>query len=326
MKKVSIGLAVLGLALATVLVGWFGVDHVLGALFSVGWRGLGILLAWQIVLAVLLGLAWDLLLPARSRNLAVFTWGRMVREAAGTCLPFSHMGGFVLGARAVTLHGVRWETATAATIADVTSEFVAGFIFSALGVMLLLSQHPGSPFTMPLLVSLGVGLAAGVALIVLQRGRTSIFALLGRRIGGRLFGGGQERVAALEGELARIYGNRAGLIGGTAVHLLAWFATGAGTWLALRLLGSPATLADAIAIEALLRMLLNMAFVVPGYAGVQEAAYVGLGAVFGIPPEIALGISLLRRARDIIFGVPVLLAWQAIEVRRLRARPVTESR
>jgi hypothetical protein len=40
--------------------------------------------------------------------------------------------------------------------------------------------------------------------------------------------------------------------------------------------------------------------------------------LFGIPPEISLGVSLLRRARDIAIGIPVLLIWQWIEVRRLR--------
>jgi hypothetical protein len=50
---------------------------------------------------------------------------------------------------------------------------------------------------------------------------------------------------------------------------------------------------------------------------VQEAGYAGLGALFGIPPEISLGVSLLRRARDLALGIPILLIWQLVEVRRL---------
>jgi hypothetical protein len=46
---------------------------------------------------------------------------------------------------------------------------------------------------------------------------------------------------------------------------------------------------------------------------------VGLGALFGIAPEVALGASLIRRARDIAIGIPILLIWQIFEVRRLRA-------
>jgi hypothetical protein len=42
-----------------------------------------------------------------------------------------------------------------------------------------------------------------------------------------------------------------------------------------------------------------------------------LGALFGFAPETGVAISLLRRARDVAVGVPVLLAWQAVEARRI---------
>ena len=68
-----------------------------------------------------------------------------------------------------------------------------------------------------------------------------------------------------------------------------------------------------------------VAFLVPVNAGVQEAGYAGLGAVFGVPPEIALGVSLVRRGRDIVVGVPILLIWQFIEMRQLRRVAPEES-
>jgi hypothetical protein len=37
-----------------------------------------------------------------------------------------------------------------------------------------------------------------------------------------------------------------------------------------------------------------------------------------VPPELSLGVSLVRRARDVVVGVPILLLWQYLEVRRLR--------
>jgi hypothetical protein len=77
---------------------------------------------------------------------------------------------------------------------------------------------------------------------------------------------------------------------------------------------------DALAIEALLSAAAAVAFLVPVNAGVQEAGYAGLGAIFNIPPELSLGVSLVRRARDIAVGVPILLLWQFIEMRRLRGR------
>ena len=48
----------------------------------------------------------------------------------------------------------------------------------------------------------------------------------------------------------------------------------------------------------------------PGALGVQEAGYALLMPLFGLPAEMGLAVSLLKRARDIVIGVPVLLAWQ----------------
>jgi hypothetical protein len=43
-----------------------------------------------------------------------------------------------------------------------------------------------------------------------------------------------------------------------------------------------------------------------------------------VAPELSLGVSLVRRARDILVGVPILLIWQWAELRRLRLQPVLE--
>jgi hypothetical protein len=106
-KTLSIALAVLGLLLGTLLIGWFGADRVLAGVLSVGLGGFAIVLGWQLLLFAILGVAWDAIVPRRqARSLWVFVWGRMVRDAASNCLPFSQLGAFVFGARAVTLHGI----------------------------------------------------------------------------------------------------------------------------------------------------------------------------------------------------------------------------
>jgi uncharacterized membrane protein YbhN (UPF0104 family) len=70
----------------------------------------------------------------------------------------------------------------------------------------------------------------------------------------------------------------------------------------------------------LLQAVKSCAFLVPSALGVQEGALVALFALFGLPPDAALALSLLKRARDLIYGVPGLIAWQFDEGRRLLAR------
>ncbi len=72
-------------------------------------------------------------------------------------------------------------------------------------------------------------------------------------------------------------------------------------------------------IETLLYAVRSVAFAVPNAVGVQEGAYVLLGASLGLTPEMGLALSLLKRARDLIIGLPALVAWQLLESGRLLA-------
>jgi len=56
---------------------------------------------------------------------------------------------------------------------------------------------------------------------------------------------------------------------------------------------------------------------VPGALGVQEGGYVVVGSLLGIPGDAAFALSLIARARELILGIPGLVAWQVIEARRV---------
>lgn len=316
MKQLSVLLALVGVALSATLVLWFDAGAVLRAATSVGWGGFALLAAWQAAMFLVLGAAWAAVMPAISPGLLI--WSRMVRDAATNVLPFSPVGGFVLGARVLTLRGVGWPVAAAGSVVDSATEIAAQLVFTLMGLAALLVLRPGSGFAGPL----GIGLAVAVAgTLAVGAGRAPIGralrALANKLIGGRF--GGEAKLDEMQDEMARLFQDPWRLLAGTALHLLAWVMTGASTWITLRLFGYQPEFWSIMALEAALGAILGAAFLVPGGAGVQEAGYVGLGAAFGIPPEVALGVSLLRRARDLAFGVPILLAWQWTEVRRLRA-------
>jgi len=98
-----------------------------------GW--FAILCLYSLALFLLLGAAWHVLVPDTSlAELKVFIWARMVRDAAAEVLPFSQLGGIVLGARAAILHGVSPPLAFASMIVDVTTEMLAQIAYVALGM------------------------------------------------------------------------------------------------------------------------------------------------------------------------------------------------
>jgi putative membrane protein len=319
MKRLSYVLALVGVLLAVVLVIWFGFGNVVGAVSRVGWPEFGLIILWQLVLFVILGIAWDMITPSRLvRRAWVLIWGRMVRDASANCLPFSQVGGFVFGARAVTLHGVEWHTATASTVVDVTAEFLAQIAFACIGLGILLARAPASAIAVPVEVGIGLAVVASFGFILVQKGAAPMFARMGRRIASNWFKDAAERVDIVQAELGLIYGHTGRLALGFAVHLVGWIGAGAAGWLFYHALGVRIDFDDALAIEALLSAATALTFLVPVNAGVQEAGYAGLGAIFGVPPDLSLGVSLVRRARDLAVGIPILLIWQFVEMRRLR--------
>ncbi|MDP9096856.1 MAG: lysylphosphatidylglycerol synthase domain-containing protein [Pseudomonadota bacterium] len=311
MRRLSISLALLGTAAAATLVLRFDAGDILRAMLFIGWPGATLLLAIQGVLFCVLGLAWATVQPGIRPTLLI--WGRMVRDAATTCLPFSPVGGYVLGIRAVALHGPAWPIAAAGTIVDVTAEITAQLLFALLGIATLLIARPGNDLVIPV----GVGLVAALALLIAgltQRGRigTVIGALATRLLGHRA-----DQATPLGHAAQRLYANRLRVCAAIAIHLCGWLATGVATWLSLHLLGLDLPIVPILALEAVLDAVVAIAFLVPGAIGVQEAGYLGLGTIYGIPPDLALSVSLLRRAREASWGIPILALWQWQEFRRL---------
>ena len=94
-------------------------------------------------------------------------------------------------------------------------------------------------------------------------------------------------------------------------------------WLALRWMGAPLGFEAVLAIESLLYAVRSVGFAIPDALGIQEGAYILLCGLFGIAPEVALSLSLLKRARDLSLGVPALLAWQLMETGRAWRRRAT---
>ncbi len=321
MKQISIALAIAGLVLGVGLVAWFGAGNVAQAVLSVGVTGFSLYVLYQLVLVVLLGWCWLILVPdGLIRQLPHYVLGRMVRDAAGQFLPFSQVGGIVLGARIVTLFGVPWAVAITSTLADVTVEFIAQMTFAFLGLLVLLSRAPHSELILPLAIGIGVALVGTGGFVVAQQGAAPLVRRFSARFGGAWIQGLAGQMDRVQGSFDEIYRRRLVLALGTAMHLLTWFGTAGASWLAFHLLGADIDYPAALAIEALLHAGLTVTFIVPGAAGVQELLYTSLGALFGVPPEVSLAVSLLRRARDLTIAVPVLLAWQVLEARRVRVK------
>jgi putative membrane protein len=315
MKLVSVFAAVIGLAVIAGLVIHFGAGAVIHSLLTLGARGFATVCFLQLLVIAVMGIAWWVLLPGTSAWAGI--WGRLVRDSASEVLPLSQVGGYLLGARALALCGVSGNRAAASTIVDVTLEFFAQLAYTAIALAWLLHLDPQTRFAAP--TGFGLVVACGLAggcLVAQRRG----FRLLDR-FAGALGRGWVERTAAgaaaLHDAIAEIYTRLAAVWGSLVLHLACWVASAAEIWLALRLMKAPLGFGVVLVIESLLYAIRSVAFAVPNAVGVQEGAYILLGAGFGLTPEAALALSLLKRGRDFAIGLPALGAYQLIESGRL---------
>lgn len=316
MKVFSVLAGILGAAAIVALVAYFGAGAVTDALLAVGIAGFLAICAMQLALTAAMGLAWSALLPGVPVRRPI--WARLVRDSGAEALPLSQVGGYVLGARALALTGVSWTRAASSTIADVTLEFLAQIPFTALGLALLVWLRPDTQVVAaPVLLGLAIALAAAAAFVLAQRRGFAYFDRIARHIGGHWAERGAAGAAALHTALAVIYSGRRRLGLGFALHFACWAASTAQLWLMLQLAGSPLPFAAVLTIESLLYAIRTAVFIVPQAAGVQEGAYILLGAGFGLTPDTALAMSLLKRGRDLAIGLPTIAIWQTIEGRRL---------
>jgi putative membrane protein len=305
-----------GIVAAVYLVWSIGFDAVFGAVARAGFGGLAVLCLYALLVFVSLAFSWHFLLPpAHRRPVRELYIARLVRDSIAEISPFSPVGGMVAAARLLILKGMTPSYAAASVAADATTEAMAQVVFLAFGLGWGFTrfQHlqGAGPLTEAMITVLLLAVP-GIALLIFLQKKGASFA---EKIAARFFPQVKDGVS-FRAAIQDLYDSPARLAASAALHLLAWIGAGVGTWIAFRLVGGEITLMNAIALEALLCTIRSIAAFVPAAIGVQEAGYAMLAPLFGLPAEMGLAVSLLKRAREIVLGVPALLYWQSVEGRK----------
>ena len=320
-RRFAVIAALLGLVLATAIIGWVGFGKVVSAFAEIGWRGLLAMCGFYLVPVGILAAAWLVLDPNASPKLWVtYYFSRLVRDASGELLPFSSIGGYVFGARAAILGGVEPAMSISTTVVDVTAEFIGQLGFTAIGLVLLTHQPAANFENQQLLTSwvfgLGAGVLAAAAFILLQRWATGPI----ERWVARWAPQALAQTSAVTGSLHTLYQKPGRLTASSVLHLVAWIIAAIGVWAGLWVAGIHMSLRVIMGVESLVYVVRTLTFAAPMGLGVIEGAYVVVGALFGLPPGFALALSLIKRVRDVAIGLPALALWQVMEGRRLVAK------
>jgi putative membrane protein len=303
-----------GLLLFLGLLAYHGVLSVLSALSVAGW-GLLLLVPFHLLPVVIDALAMTVLFDPKvpGSSLRETSLTRWVGESVNSLMPAGQLGGPVLMARQLAQRGAPMPVAGAVVTVSTTYQLMAQMVF-ALGGLALLGRHQRSPI---LLISIAILCAIAVNFYVAQRrGMFQKLAGLARRFFG------PERMASFTGQaesldihVRALYAQRRRGASSFFWNLLGWLLGTGEVYLILWLMKMPVSWEGALLLESLGQAIRGAAFAIPGSLGVQEGGYLLLAPVAGLSADAALALSLAKRAREILLGLPGLLYLHLFERR-----------
>ena len=325
MRVVGISALIAGIGAIIALVIYQGAGDVGAAIAAVGW-GLVFVIGSRLVPIALDGYVWRFLFPRETpRPVALLLWARWIGEGVNTLMPAFQVGGALVRTRLLVMRGVPGKIVGASVVVDLTLSTLTQLLFTLVGVGLLLARYGDNDIARGAGAGVGLGMILVVGFCVFQhRGLFSyLVGLVSRVAKGRDWVKAVGGAEALDEAIRSLYRRRWALTFNAAGQMLAWALGAAEIWLALYFMDIPVTIADALLLESLILAVRAAAFFVPGALGVQEGAFVLIGAVIGLGPEVALALSLIKRVRELVVGAPALLAWQLAEGKHLfTPRPV----
>ncbi len=115
---------------------------------------------------------------------------------------------------------------------------------------------------------------------------------------------------AIDLAVSETYGRVGPVAASFLLSLLGWLVGGGEVYLILQLIHQPAGWVNCLLLESLGQAIRGAAFAIPGALGVQEGGYLLLAPLAGLPPDAALALSLSKRARELLLGLPGLLYLQ----------------
>jgi len=278
-------------------------------------------LPYRALFFLLYAIGWLALLrpdeAARRAGLGYFFWATAVRDAVDRLLPVASVGGSLVGVRILRWRGIAGAAAAASVIIEIVLTLIVIYLFTAIGLMLLAEygtrSHEFHRVLSVFLLSLPVPVVVLMLLrngAVLERLKAFIHSIAGESAASK-------GAASLDHEIRASLRRPRGLLIAGSLQLVALLSGSLEIWFALRLFEHPIGIDAALVLESMTQAVRHIAFIVPAGLGVQEAGLIIFGHVVGISSEMALAVAMIKRMREVIWGVPFLLSWQWLEGKRL---------
>ena len=286
---------------------------ILATLGHAGW-GLPLVALFHLLPLVIDAVAICVLIePSLSRTpLRDSLFARWVGESANSLMPAGQLGGPVLMARHLARRGLPMEEAAAAITVSTTLQTFAQIAFALAGIVALGTQtavfSPAALRTAALIASAFLAIQVGGFYLIQRRGLFSKLMGAVRRFSRkRDWSQWVTQAQAIDLAVQDTYRRNGPVTASFVLSLVGWIAGTGEVFLIARFLGTPVSWRDAFVLESLGQAIRGAGFAIPGALGVQEGGYLLLAPLAGLAPNAALALSLAKRARELLLGLPGLL-------------------
>lgn len=294
----------LGLAVFLGLSWRIGVGEILSHLAPLGWSFVLVFPSYLLVFALDAAgwrFAFDRPIPVGLPSLTAL---QIAGKAANLLTPLAPIGGEPLKAYLLRLRGIPFGEGLASVVISKTLTMVAHGLFVVI-VTVVAVIHLGLPvpFLRAVLGAVAIGALLVGAFVLAQ-----VHGLFGRAVG--LLGRVGLGLPAIEEDARQLDRRILGyyrreprrLLTALSFHLSSWFAEGIEVYVLLWLLGLRPSPEVALAVTAFSSVVRAASFPVPASLGIQEGGNVVVFMSFGLPPDVAMAFSLLRRLREAVWA------------------------
>jgi putative membrane protein len=285
-----------------------GLPAVIATLALAGW-GLVLVALFHLLPLALDAVAIRVLFDTSRGSMRDALLARWAGESANSLMPAGQIGGPVLMARHLAQRGLALRDAAAAITVSTTLQTFAQIAFALLGAALLGAQATHHAVRASALIASGLLALQVSGFYWLQRRGffSKLMRAATRFAGKRDWSQWMSQAEAIDLAVQLTYGRSGPVAASFLLSLVGWLVGTGEVYLILNLIHHPVGWIDALLLESLGQAIRGAAFAIPGALGVQEGGYLLLAPLVGIPPDAALALSLAKRARELLLGVPGLL-------------------
>jgi len=312
-----------GAALFTVLILREGAARVAAALAAASWA-VPIVVVINVPRMFSDGAAWLALVPGpdRPRFLAA-VWIRWVGGSVNDLLPSARLGGDILTARLATIRGGLPPTlAAGVAIVNMTVSVMMRILVTIVALLLIAGVTGLANLYVPTFVAGLIALIGVIACYLVQRFGffRLVTGIISRVKSLSKWSSVIQSGARFDDTVRRLYSRLPALLLCALLWIASWLLGCVETWVALFALGVHTSFTVALIVETAGQSVRSVFFIVPAGLGIFEGGMVMICSLLGISGDVALALSLIRRAREALFSGPGLIIWQFVEARRVLHR------